>query len=52
MSGKLPVVKQLPWATDKQVTAMCFDPTASWLLVVTELPCLYIIPALTLLVCF
>ena len=50
VSGRAPVVKQLPWAPDKHVAAMCFDPTVSWLLVVTGSPCLYILPVLALMV--
>ncbi|XP_076469360.1 uncharacterized protein LOC143299801 isoform X3 [Babylonia areolata] len=49
VSGRAPVVKQLPWPHDKRVAAMCFDPTVSWLLIVTESPCLYIVPARALM---
>ncbi|KAL8577369.1 hypothetical protein ACOMHN_038273 [Nucella lapillus] len=49
VSGRAPVVKQLPWAHDKRVAAMCLDPTVSWLLIVTQSPCLYIVPARALM---
>jgi hypothetical protein len=37
--GELPsVIKRIPWLTDsnKLIQAICFDPTATWLLVVCE----------------
>ncbi|KAJ8969559.1 hypothetical protein NQ317_016591 [Molorchus minor] len=45
-----PVIKRVPWFTDgqKQIQAICFDPSATWLLVVTVDCSLYIIPALSL----
>jgi WD40 repeat protein len=49
--GELPsVIKRIPWLTDsnKLIQAICFDPTATWLLVVSIDGSLYIIPALSL----
>jgi hypothetical protein len=40
--GELPsVIKRIPWLTDsnKLIQAICFDPTATWLLVVCESTC-------------
>ncbi|KAL4238144.1 hypothetical protein ACF0H5_002856 [Mactra antiquata] len=48
-TGCQPVVKQIPWPPDLQITSMCFDPTVSWLLVQTENGNLFIIPALTMM---
>ncbi|CAG9760775.1 unnamed protein product [Ceutorhynchus assimilis] len=47
--GELPpVVKRIPWISDssKQIQAVCFDPTATWLLAACLDSSLYIIPAL------
>ncbi|KAL1494566.1 hypothetical protein ABEB36_010144 [Hypothenemus hampei] len=47
--GELPpVVKRIPWFSDssKIIHAACFDPTATWLLIVCLDSSLYIIPAL------
>lgn len=49
-TGCQPVVKQLPWPPDHQITSMCFDPTISWLLVQTDNGNIFIIPALSMLV--
>ncbi|KAI4462030.1 regulator of chromosome condensation [Holotrichia oblita] len=49
--GELPsVFKRIPWFTEssKIIQAICFDPTATWLLVVCLDASLYIIPALSL----
>ncbi|XP_017773369.1 PREDICTED: uncharacterized protein LOC108560363 [Nicrophorus vespilloides] len=49
--GELPaVIKRIPWLTEtaKSIEALCFDPFANWLLVVTQDSSLYIIPALSL----
>nr|XP_015840194.1 PREDICTED: uncharacterized protein LOC103312885 [Tribolium castaneum] len=45
-----PVIKRVPWLSDsnKVIQAICFDPTATWLLVVSIDGSLYIIPALSL----
>ncbi|CAG9862070.1 unnamed protein product [Phyllotreta striolata] len=45
-----PVLKRIPWFNDsfKQLEAICFDPSATWLLVVSLDCSLYIIPALSL----
>lgn len=45
-----PVLKRIPWFNDsfKQLEALCFDPSATWLLVVSLDCSLYIIPALSL----
>nr|XP_023021233.1 uncharacterized protein LOC111509680 isoform X1 [Leptinotarsa decemlineata] len=45
-----PILKRVPWFTDghKEIEAICFDPSASWLLVVSLDCSLYIIPALSL----
>ncbi|XP_018572762.1 uncharacterized protein LOC108912084 isoform X2 [Anoplophora glabripennis] len=45
-----PVLKRVPWFTDnhKLIQAICFDPSATWLLVVSIDCSLYIIPALNL----
>lgn len=44
-----PVVKQLPWPSDHPITSLCFDPTVSWLLVLTDNASLFIIPAVSML---
>ncbi|XP_066245482.1 uncharacterized protein ca [Euwallacea similis] len=47
--GELPaIVKRIPWISDsgKNIQAACFDPSATWLLVVCLDSSLYIIPAL------
>ncbi|XP_050304400.1 uncharacterized protein LOC126741961 [Anthonomus grandis grandis] len=47
--GELPaIIKRIPWITDsgKSIQAACFDPTATWLLVVCLDSSLYIVPAL------
>ncbi|XP_028138515.1 uncharacterized protein LOC114332924 [Diabrotica virgifera virgifera] len=45
-----PVLRRIPWFNDsfKQIEALCFDPSATWLLVVSLDCSLYIIPALSL----
>ncbi|CAG9819004.1 unnamed protein product [Phaedon cochleariae] len=45
-----PVLKIVPWYSDnhKQIEGICFDPSASWLLVISIDCSLYIIPALNL----
>lgn len=45
-----PVLKRIPWYTDnnKAIQALCFDPTATWLLVISLDGSLHIIPALSL----
>ncbi|XP_052768315.1 uncharacterized protein LOC128208770 [Mya arenaria] len=48
-SGSQPLVKQLPWPPDHPIRSMCFDPTVTWLLVLTENGNLFIIPALPML---
>ncbi|XP_064605669.1 uncharacterized protein LOC135470577 [Liolophura sinensis] len=49
VSGKRPVTRQLPWHDDKQIVSLCFDPTATWLLILTLQSELFIVPALSLL---
>ncbi|BFZ08491.1 hypothetical protein BsWGS_11531 [Bradybaena similaris] len=44
-----PIIKQLPWFHEKPVGFMCFDPTLTWLLLVTEAAQeIFIIPALSI----
>nr|CAH7724512.1 unnamed protein product [Callosobruchus chinensis] len=45
-----PVVRQIPWFNDaqKKIQAICFDPSATWLLAVSADCSLYIIPALSI----
>ncbi|CAG5123144.1 unnamed protein product, partial [Candidula unifasciata] len=48
-TGRPPVVKQLPWFHEKPVGFMCFDPTLTWLLLVTEATQeIFIIPAVSI----
>ncbi|XP_019873194.2 uncharacterized protein LOC109601394 [Aethina tumida] len=46
----VPIVKRVPWFSDrnKVIQAVCFDPSATWLLVISVDGSLYIIPALSL----
>lgn len=49
--GGLPsVIKHIPWFTEseKTIEGICFDPTATWLLVLTSDVSLYILPALSI----
>nr|XP_022917889.1 uncharacterized protein LOC111427131 [Onthophagus taurus] len=49
--GELPaIVKRIPWFSEsnKTIQAICFDPSATWLLVTCSDNSLYIIPALSL----
>ncbi|GLV44383.1 claret [Carabus blaptoides fortunei] len=48
--GLSPVLKHIPWftASEKNIQSICFDPTATWLLVTTSDVSLYIIPALNI----
>ncbi|XP_052272508.1 uncharacterized protein LOC127873013 isoform X1 [Dreissena polymorpha] len=48
-SGCTPVVKQLPWPQDHPIKSMCFDPTVTWLLVLTDNGNIFIIPAVPML---
>ncbi|XP_055999241.1 uncharacterized protein LOC125654012 isoform X3 [Ostrea edulis] len=48
-SGKVPTCQQLTWPQEKPICTMCFDPTVSWLLIVTEDATLFIIPARSIL---
>ena len=48
--GSVPVVRQLPWHPDRPIQSMTFDPSATWLLCITQKDVLYIVPALALLV--
>ncbi|GFO46551.1 X-linked retinitis pigmentosa GTPase regulator-like protein [Plakobranchus ocellatus] len=49
VTGKPPIIKQVPWLPDKTIASMCFDPTLSWLLIATESSNeLYILPALSI----
>ncbi|CAH1985984.1 unnamed protein product [Acanthoscelides obtectus] len=45
-----PVLRRIPWLNDSQKTiqAICFDPSATWLLAVCIDSSLYIIPALSI----
>ncbi|KAH9507960.1 hypothetical protein Btru_052460 [Bulinus truncatus] len=50
VSGHSPVIKQLPWLPDKSIGSMVFDPTLTWLLIITETTQeIFIIPALTVI---
>ena len=46
-----PTVKRIPWfrAPQRAISALCFDPTGSWLLVASIDGSLYIVPALALI---
>lgn len=48
--GVPPILKHIPWYTDseKVIQNICFDPSATWLLVTTTDVSLYIIPALNI----
>ncbi|RUS76283.1 hypothetical protein EGW08_015955 [Elysia chlorotica] len=49
ITGKPPVIKQVSWLPDKRIASMCFDPTLTWLLIVTESSNeIYILPALSI----
>ncbi|GFR62453.1 X-linked retinitis pigmentosa GTPase regulator-like protein [Elysia marginata] len=49
--GKPPIIKQVPWLPDKTIASMCFDPTLTWLLIVTQNSNeIYILPALSIVV--
>ncbi|XP_055958242.1 uncharacterized protein LOC126827750 [Patella vulgata] len=48
-ASDLPIIKQIPWPKVNTIVSLCFDPTLVWLLVLTESPDIYIIPALCLL---
>ncbi|XP_055882453.1 uncharacterized protein LOC106072788 isoform X4 [Biomphalaria glabrata] len=49
MCGHKSVIKQLPWLPDKCVGSMFFDPTLTWLLLVTETTQeIFVIPALSI----
>ncbi|XP_005100274.1 uncharacterized protein LOC101858037 isoform X2 [Aplysia californica] len=49
INGRTPIIKQLPWLPDKSIASLCFDPTLSWLLIVTESSQeAFIIPALSI----
>ncbi|KAL5013415.1 hypothetical protein ScPMuIL_007685 [Solemya velum] len=47
--GKQPVVRELPWPRDRPVSCLCFDPTVTWLLVVTHDASVFIVPVLHLM---
>lgn len=46
----LPIVKRIPWfqGSHKRISALCFDPSGSWLLTASIDGSLYIVPALAL----
>ncbi|XP_011299545.1 uncharacterized protein ca [Fopius arisanus] len=46
----LPVIKRIPWyrAPNRAISALCFDPTGSWLLAASTDGSLHILPALAL----
>ncbi|XP_046742534.1 uncharacterized protein LOC124409162 [Diprion similis] len=46
----LPIVKRIPWfqGSYKRISALCFDPSGSWLLTASIDGSLYIVPALAL----
>nr|XP_022297301.1 uncharacterized protein LOC111106775 isoform X2 [Crassostrea virginica] len=48
-SGKSPTYQQLTWPKEKPICSMCFDPTVTWLLIVTEDATIFIIPARSIL---
>ncbi len=50
IAGKAPLVKQLSWIPGKTIIAMCFDPTVTWLLVLTHEPDIYLVPAFSIMV--
>ncbi|XP_041350104.1 uncharacterized protein LOC121369224 isoform X2 [Gigantopelta aegis] len=49
LSGKPPHIKQLSWLPERVIVSMCFDPTVTWLLILTSKPELFIIPAFSLM---
>lgn len=50
ITGKPSIIKQVPWLPDKTIASMCFDPTLTWLLIVTETSNeIYILPALSII---
>jgi len=51
-SGHDPVVSHIPWPDHKSVVCLCFDPTVSWLLVISEDLTVCIVPVLSLVVSF
>ena len=52
LSGKPPRIKQLSWPPERVIVCMCFDPTVTWLLILTSKPEIFIIPAFSLMVRF
>ncbi|XP_071082712.1 uncharacterized protein [Haliotis cracherodii] len=49
IAGKPPLIKQLSWIPNKTIVAMCFDPTVTWLLILTHEPDIYLVPAFSLM---
>ncbi|CAL1526241.1 unnamed protein product [Lymnaea stagnalis] len=50
VSGRSPIIKQLPWLPEKSIGSMCFDQTLTWLLIVTEVSQeIFIVPALSII---
>ncbi|XP_021913956.1 uncharacterized protein LOC110827029 isoform X3 [Zootermopsis nevadensis] len=49
-TDQLPVMRQVPWFVDssKRITALCFDPSGSWLLITGDDGSIFIVPALAL----
>ncbi|XP_053407428.1 uncharacterized protein LOC123565052 isoform X2 [Mercenaria mercenaria] len=48
-TGCQPLIKQLPWPQDHPIKSLCFDPTITWLLVLTDNGNIFILPALPML---
>ncbi|XP_046564861.1 uncharacterized protein LOC124273631, partial [Haliotis rubra] len=49
IAGKPPLIKQLSWIPSTTIVAMCFDPTVTWLLILTHNPDIYLVPAFSLM---
>lgn len=47
--GQRSEMKLLPWLEDRPIVASCFDPSATWLLVITTQLDMFIVPALALM---
>eukprot|EP00106_Octopus_bimaculoides_P003264 XP_014770706.1 PREDICTED: uncharacterized protein LOC106869467 [Octopus bimaculoides] len=47
--GQRPKSRLLPWLEQRPIVSLCFDPSATWLLVITTQIDMFIIPALSLM---
>ncbi|XP_052092114.1 uncharacterized protein LOC127728604 isoform X1 [Mytilus californianus] len=48
-SGHDPVISHIPWPESRSIVCLCFDPTVSWLLVISEDVTVSIVPVLSLM---